>query len=207
MDGSICSEAWSDVRVCHCQRALPTRGRPRGTDQAAAIFLTHTYLNTHSASTRDWGRAVRLIGEASFFFFKLRFLLLCSRWMDLYPGLCASPIWTPSGVCASVWGLDGWKIGPSVSEGAFVSCSTRGSVMKGESRGRRDTLMMLILGLSHRWYEWFLFGWSSSRTPGVLLSSFQLFIYLPSLLPDPHHTHTHYIQPNSTLTLAFWLPC
>lgn len=81
----------------------------------------------------------------------------------------------------------------------------REEVMKGESRGRWDTLMMLILGLSHRWYEWFLFGWSSSRTPGVLLSFLLLFIYLPILSPDP--PPPPHIYPNGTTTLLFWLPC
>lgn len=75
----------------------------------------------------------------------------------------------------------------------------REEVMKGESRGRRDTLMMLILGLSHRWYEWFLFGWSSSRTPGVLLSFLLLFIYLPILSADP--PPLPHIYPNATTTL------
>lgn len=58
VDGSVCSQAWSEVRVCHCQHLLPTRGRPRGTDQAAAAFLSliHTYLNTHWASTKEVGR-------------------------------------------------------------------------------------------------------------------------------------------------------
>lgn len=58
--------------------------------------------------------------------------------MDLYPGLCISNLDPLRCVYLCVWGLDGWKIGPSVSEGVFVSYSgrkRRGSVMEGESRG------------------------------------------------------------------------
>ncbi len=132
---------------------------------------------------------------------------------------CISPIWTPRcvSVCASAGGTvgmfwSGWNIGlcvrgclcPAVGEREKESESERGSD-EGWKQGRWDTLMMLILGLSHRWYEWFLFGRSSSRTPGVLLSFLLLFIYLPILSPDP--PPPPHIFLNTTTTLLFWLPC
>lgn len=55
VDGSVCSQAWSEVRVCHCQHLLPTRGRPRGTDQAAAVSLSHTHTSTHTGpAPKNW---------------------------------------------------------------------------------------------------------------------------------------------------------
>lgn len=140
--------------------------------------------------------------------------LQCSRWIDLHPGLHFSNLDPQVCECVRVCGWDSgyvlvWVEYWAVCEGVFVSCSGRKweweEVMKGESRGRWDTLMMLILALSHRWYEWFLFGWSSSRTPGVLLSFRLLFIYLPILSPDP--PPPPHIFLNTTTTLLFWLPC
>lgn len=133
--------------------------------------------------------------------------LLCSRWMDLHPGICFSNLDPQVCECVRVCGLDRgyvsvWVRNGSVCWGVFESCSgrkrnkwVREEVMKGESRGRWDTLMMLIFGLSHRWYEWFLFGWSSSRTPGVLLSFLLLFIYLFIYL---FYHRTPHLHPTST---------
>lgn len=77
VDGSVCSQAWSEVRVCHCQHLLPTRGRPRGTDQAAAVSLSLSHILKHILSQHQRSRKEC---ASSVFFFSL-FSLTGGLWL------------------------------------------------------------------------------------------------------------------------------